>query len=70
MKVRKEGIYVFNAVGWDIYDRHENTPLNGTKVRVIRPYGCPAPNTMGHCHVETLDGEFHGLVSTASLSKE
>jgi hypothetical protein len=36
----------------------------------LQPYGCPKPNTMGHCFVETLDGKFIGLVSTASLTKE
>jgi hypothetical protein len=38
-------------------------------VRVCTPYGCPPPNTMGHCFVETLEGKFIGLVSTASLHK-
>ena len=31
------------------------------------PYGCPPPNIMGHCFVETLQGEFIGLVQTTSL---
>jgi hypothetical protein len=67
MKVRKGTVYEFRAVGWDIFDRNRNTPGNGMLVRVCHPRGCPPPNTMGHCHVETLDGEFIGLVSTASL---
>ncbi len=69
MKVRKGSVYLFNAVGWDRFDRRDNTPKDGTMVRVIHPYGCPRPNTMGHAHVEGLDGRFIGLVSTASLSK-
>ena len=69
MKVRKGGIYVFRAVGWDRFDRRENTPADDTKVRVCTPHGCPKPNVMGHCFVETMEGEFIGLVSTASLSK-
>jgi len=41
----------------------------GDIVRVTKCHGCPPPNTMGHCHVETLDGKFIGLVQTASLEK-
>jgi hypothetical protein len=58
----------FEACGWDVYDRRGNTPYNGTLVRVCTPYGCPPPNTMGHCFVETLQGDFIGLVHTNSLS--
>jgi hypothetical protein len=68
MKVRKGMVVFFNAVGWDRFDRNANTPDNGAIVRVCTPYGCPPPNTMGHCFVETLEGEFIGLVSTASLT--
>lgn len=39
----------------------------GAIVRVCHPYGCPKPGTMGHAHVETLDGEFIGLVQCAGL---
>jgi len=39
----------------------------GDVVRVCHPYGCPKPGTMGHAHVETLGGEFIGLVQCASL---
>ena len=67
MKVRKGSIYMFRASLWDVADRRSNTPENGTLVRVCHPYGCPPPNTMGHCHVETLDGKFIGLVACASL---
>jgi len=67
MKVRKGAVYLFEAAGFDCFDRRENTPANGTLVRVCTPHGCPPPNTMGHCFVETLAGEFIGLVSTASL---
>lgn len=69
MKVRKGSVYTFHAVGWDRFDRRSNTPAEGTKVRVCAPYGCPKPNVMGHCFVETMEGKFIGLVSTASLSK-
>lgn len=69
MKVRKGGIYTFKAFGWDVFDRKGNTPADGTKVRVCAPRGCPPPNAMGHCFVESMEGKFIGLVSTASLSK-
>jgi hypothetical protein len=67
-KVRKGGVYVFKAVGWDRLDRRNNTPTDGTIVRVCAPRGCPVANTMGHCFVEDMDGRFIGLVSTASLN--
>ena len=41
----------------------------GDTVRVVRMPGCPHPNTMGHAHIEMLDGTFAGLVMTASLMK-
>jgi len=68
MKVRKGAVYFFNAVGLDRFDRRANTPDDGTIVRVCTPYGCPPPNTMGHCFVETLEGKFIGLVCTGSLT--
>lgn len=70
MKVRKGSTYTFRASFWDVADRRSNTPNEGDRVRVCAPYGCPPPNTMNHCHVETLDGKFIGLVSCNSLSKE
>jgi hypothetical protein len=70
MKVRKGASYLFTAAGWDRFDRRDNTPADGTLVRVCTPYGCPPPNAMGHCFVETMDGKFIGLVSTASLSRK
>ncbi|HKV66426.1 MAG TPA: hypothetical protein VJN66_08605 [Rhodanobacteraceae bacterium] len=69
MKVRKGNVYQFNACGWDQFDRRENTPAEGALVRVVAPHGCPPPNTMGHCFVETLGGVFIGLVACNSLTK-
>jgi hypothetical protein len=68
-KVRKGAVYVFRASLWDVADRRANTPEEGALVRVVHPRGCPPPNTMGHCHVETLAGRFVGLVACASLHK-
>ena len=67
MRVRKGSIYQFRASLWDIADRRSNTPTEGSLVRVCHPRGCPPPNTMGHAHVETLEGKFIGLVACASL---
>lgn len=39
----------------------------GDIVRVVNLPGCPRANTMGHCHVQHLDGRFAGLVCTNSL---
>lgn len=68
MKVRKGSRYVYNPCGWDVFDAKTNLRA-GEIVTVIHPRGCPAPNTMGCCHV-ARDGEtFTGLVSTGSLTK-
>ena len=68
-KVRVNSKYTFEACGWDIFDRGPLTPENGTVVRVINVHGCPKANTMGHCYVEDMDGNFRGLVCTGSLTK-
>lgn len=34
MKVRKGSVYTFKACGWDRFDRRDNTPTDGTRVRV------------------------------------
>jgi hypothetical protein len=39
----------------------------GDVVRVVNLYGCPKANTMGHAHVEHLDGTFGGLVCSKSI---
>jgi hypothetical protein len=67
MKARVGSVYEFRACGWDRFDRRDNTPEDGTLVRVCSPRGCPPANTMGHAFVETLAGEFIGLVAVNSL---
>ncbi len=42
----------------------------GDMVRVVNLSGCPKANTMGHCHIQTMAGEFAGLVCTNSLIRE
>jgi len=68
MKVRKGSTYTFDPVLFDRIDP-KTTLKKGDIVRVCHPHGCPAPNTMGHCHVETLDGKFLGLVHCNSLTE-
>lgn len=66
----KSARYVFEAVGWDRFDRRANTPKDGTVVVKTQPAGCPRNGTMGHCFVADAEtGEFLGLVQTASLKR-
>ena len=67
-RVRVNSIYRYEPVL--IY--RCNPPYNikaGELVRVVNLHGCPKANTMGHCHVQHLDGSFAGLVCTNSLEK-
>jgi hypothetical protein len=41
--------------------------VSGDEVVVVNLPGCPKANTMGHCHVNRLDGSFAGLVHCNSL---
>ena len=67
-KLSSRKVYRFEAAGVDIYDRRDNTPENGTLVRLTQPYGCPRNGTMGHYFVADAEtNEFIGLVSGASL---
>jgi hypothetical protein len=68
MKVRKGQKVKYDPAMLDLIDPKTNLK-KGDVVKVCHPHGCPRPNTMGHCHVETLDGKFIGLVQTASLEK-
>lgn len=68
MKVRLHQVYVYDPVMWDRLD--PKTDLQkGEEVRVIQMPGAPKPNTMNHCHVERLNGDFAGLVHCNSLHK-
>ena len=40
----------------------------GDVVQVVKRHGCPPPNTLGQCHIQSLEGKFLGMVSIASLS--
>jgi hypothetical protein len=66
MKVRVGSTYFYKANLLDAVDGRTNL-VEGDEVRVVNLHGAPKANTMGHCHVETLKGEFVGLVCTNSL---
>jgi hypothetical protein len=68
MRVRKGQKVKYVPNGWDTLDPKTNLKP-GDIVRVTHCHGCPPPNTMNHCHVETLDGVFIGLVHCNSLEK-
>ena len=68
MKVRANSVYQYSPTFLDMWDAR-TTLKPGDKVRVVNLPGCPKANVMGHCHVETLEGKFIGLVQTASLEK-
>lgn len=66
-KVRTGTRYRYDPVPLDVIDARTSLEP-GTIVQVIRPYGCPAPGTMGHCHIGDADtGRFIGLVCVNSL---
>lgn len=66
MKVRVNSLYRYNPCLLDLIDGRTNA-IKGHCYRVINKYGCPPANTMGQCYIETIDGEFLGMVSTSSL---
>lgn len=66
MKVRVGSKYVFNPVPLDRFDSRSKATL-GEVVRVVNVPGAPKANVMGHCHIESLDGTFLGMVLTNSL---
>lgn len=74
MKVRNGSTYVYDPVGMDRFDPPYGVKTGlmnpGDTVKVVKLPGCPPPNTMGMAHVETLDGEFAGLVCCNSLRKK
>lgn len=60
-RVRANAVYTYRPNGLDQWDARTDLKP-GEKVRVVNLYGCPKANTMGHCHVNRLDGNFAGLV--------
>lgn len=65
-RVRVNMLYRFEPVMIDAL----HPPVDcepGQIVRVVNLPGCPRANTMGHCHVAHLGGQFAGLVCVNSL---
>jgi hypothetical protein len=60
--------YVLEPVGLDAWDSRVR-PFAGQRVVKVQPRGCPRNGTMGHCYVETVDGDFVGLVLVNSLRR-
>lgn len=44
-------------------------PRDGTLVRKVQPRGCPKNGTMGQCYIESMEGEFLGMVDERSLEE-
>lgn len=65
-KVRVNSIYLYHPVLIDKCDSRIKIK-EGTQVRVINLPNAPKANTMGHCYVEDLKGNFLGLVCCNSL---
>ncbi len=64
-RVRAGSLYRYKP---EAFDRLRPQNVNdGDIVRVVNLHGCPKANTMGHAHVEHLDGKFGGLVCINSL---
>jgi hypothetical protein len=45
------------------------TAFAGREVQMIQPVGCPKNGTFGMVYTQTVEGDFIGLVSKASLVK-
>lgn len=72
-RVRAGAKYQFNPVPFDLIDPPYGVMRGlitaGDTVRVVNLPGAPKANTMGHCYIETMAGEFAGLVCTNSLER-
>ena len=67
MRISKTKIYTYDPVMIDIIDPPYDIK-KGDQVKVTHVPGCPAPGTMGMCHVKHVEtGRFAGLVSVNSL---
>ncbi|MGD0768111.1 MAG: hypothetical protein ABSB42_07950 [Tepidisphaeraceae bacterium] len=72
MRVRVNSIYTYRPVVLDQINPPHGVQAGllkpGDQVRVVNLPGCPKAGTMGHCHIQSVDGkEFLGLVVCNSL---
>lgn len=65
-RVRANATYIYSPNMLDKIDGRTDL-REGEEVRVVNLPGCPKANTMGHAHVQRLDGSWGGLVHTNSL---
>ncbi len=66
--MKRSRVYVFEPVGFDVFDAHRGQPAPGARVVKTQPFGTPKNGTMGHVYVKDAEtGEFYGLVLAASL---
>jgi hypothetical protein len=67
-RVRVKSTYVYIPNLFDLLHVCSDAQY-GECVRVINLPHAPKANTMGQCHIESLDGDFLGMVSVKSLHK-
>lgn len=68
MSGKRSRVFLFEPVGYDLFDSKPNHPERGTRVVKTQPYGAPKNGTMGHCFIQDAEtGDFYGLVLLASL---
>jgi hypothetical protein len=69
MKTKNRAVYRLEPTG--ILDRCDARIMSyaDAEVQKTQPFGCPPNGTMRMAYVQTLDGEFIGLVSLSSLVK-
>lgn len=68
-RVRVGQVFAWKPVLLDKLDARLAGIEEGLFLKVINLRGCPPANTMGHCYVETMTGDFIGLVHCNSLQK-
>lgn len=66
--VHVQSVYVYNPVMIDIIDCR-NTAMIGEVVRVINLPNAPKANSMKHCYIQSLNGDYRGMVHVDSLVK-
>lgn len=65
-RVKVGAHYIYSPNLLDLSDGRTSLQ-DGEEAIVVNLHGAPKANTMGHCHVNRLDGSFAGLVHCNSL---
>ena len=70
-RVTVNKLYEYRPVGVDMIDPPYGVEIglleSGDIVRVINIFGTPPVNTMNHCYIESINGDFLGMVCCNSL---